>query len=60
MAEYNKHINIKIIGWKFVKRRNKKGMQIIEDVGADFIQTSTGYGSRGVELDDIRLIRSSY
>jgi deoxyribose-phosphate aldolase len=31
--------------------------KIIEEIGADFIQTSTGYGARGVELDDVRLIR---
>ncbi len=59
MAEYNKHINIKIIieTGNLLKDEIKKVCKIIEDVGADFIQTSTGYGSRGVELDDIRLIR---
>lgn len=59
MAEYNKHINIKIIieTGNLLKDEIKKVCKIIEDIGADFIQTSTGYGARGVELDDIRLIR---
>ncbi len=59
MAEYNKHINIKIIieTGNLLKDEVKKVCKIVEDIGADFIQTSTGYGTRGVELDDIRLIR---
>jgi len=59
MAEYNKHINIKIIieTGNLLKDEIKKVCKIIEDIGADFIQTSTGYGARGVELDDVRLIR---
>lgn len=59
MAEYNKHINIKVIieTGNLLKEEIKKVCKIIEDIGADFIQTSTGYGARGVELDDIRLIR---
>jgi deoxyribose-phosphate aldolase len=59
MAEYNKHINIKVIieTGNLLKDEIKKVCKIVEDIGADFIQTSTGYGTRGVELDDIRLIR---
>lgn len=59
MAEYNKHINIKVIieTGNLSKEEITKVCKIVEDVGADFIQTSTGYGTRGVELDDIRLIR---
>ncbi|MHB1346748.1 MAG: deoxyribose-phosphate aldolase [Candidatus Humimicrobiaceae bacterium] len=59
MAEYNKHINIKIIieTGNLLKDEIKKVCKIIEEIGADFIQTSTGYGARGVELDDVRLIR---
>ena len=30
---------------------------IIEKCGADFIKTSTGYGSRGASLEDIRLFK---
>ena len=29
----------------------------VEQAGADFIKTSTGYGSRGASLDDIRLFK---
>lgn len=59
MAEYNKHINIKVIieTGNLLKDEIKKVCKIVEDIGADFIQTSTGYGARGVELDDVRLIR---
>ncbi len=59
MAEYNKHINIKFIieTGVLTKSEVKKVCKIIEDSGADFIETSTGFGVRGVELDDIRLIR---
>lgn len=31
--------------------------QICESSGADFVKTSTGYGSRGASIDDIRLIQ---
>ncbi len=59
MAEYNKHINMKIIieTGSLSKEEIKKICRIIEESGADFIKTSTGFGVRGVELDDIRLIR---
>ena len=31
--------------------------KICEDSGADFVKTSTGFGTRGASLDDIRLIQ---
>lgn len=31
--------------------------RIVKDTGADFIKTSTGYGSRGASLDDIKLFK---
>jgi len=36
-----------------------KACQISEKAGADFVKTSTGYGSGGATLDDIRLMRAS-
>jgi deoxyribose-phosphate aldolase len=59
MAEYNKHINIKFVieTGVLTKEEIKKVCKIVEESGADFIETSTGFGVRGVELDDIRLIR---
>jgi deoxyribose-phosphate aldolase len=59
IAEYNKHINIKVIIETAVLTRDeiKKVCSIIEKSGVDFVKTSTGFGVRGVELDDIRLIR---
>jgi deoxyribose-phosphate aldolase len=59
MAEYNKHINIKIVleAGALEKEEIKRICKIVEDSGADFIKTSTGFGNRGAELDDVRLIR---
>lgn len=59
MAEYNKHINIKIIieNGSLTKKEVIKICKIIEESGSDFVKTSTGFGARGVELDDVRLIR---
>jgi deoxyribose-phosphate aldolase len=59
MAEYNKHINVKIVieNSSLTKEEVKKVCKIVEESGADFIKTSTGFGVRGVELDDVRLIR---
>jgi len=59
MAEYNKHINIKIVieAGALVKEEIIKICKIVEESGSDFIKTATGFGTRGVELDDVRLIR---
>ena len=59
IAEYNRHINIKIIIETGIlsKDETKRVSVIIEKSGADFIKTSTGFGVKGVELDDVRLIR---
>jgi len=59
MAEYNKHISIKIVieNGALEKEEVRKVCKIIEEAGADFIKTSTGFGVRGAELDDVRLIR---
>ncbi len=59
IAEYNRHINIKVIIETGILSKDeiKKVSSIIERSGADFIKTSTGFGVKGVELDDVRLIR---
>ncbi len=59
MAEYNKHINIKIVieAGSLEKEEIVEICKIIEESGADFIKTATGFGNRGVQLDDVRLIR---
>jgi deoxyribose-phosphate aldolase len=59
IAEYNRHINIKVIVETGILSRDevKRVSAIIEKSGADFIKTSTGFGVKGVELDDVRLIR---
>ena len=36
-----------------------KGCEISEKAGADFVKTSTGYGSGGATLEDIQLMRAS-
>ena len=59
MAEYNKHINIKIVieAGALVKDEIIRICKIVGESGSDFIKTATGFGTRGVELDDVRLIR---
>lgn len=59
MAEYNKHISIKIVieAGALEKKEIINICKIVEGSGADFIKTATGFGVRGVELDDVRLIR---
>ena len=59
IAEYNRHINIKAIIETAILTRDeiKKVCAIIERSGADFVKTSTGFGVKGAELDDVRLIR---
>ncbi len=59
IAEYNRHINIKFIieTGLLSKDETKRVSVLIEKSGADFIKTSTGFGIKGVELDDVRLIR---
>jgi len=59
IAEYNRHINIKIIIETGILSKDeiRKVSSIIERSGSDFIKTSTGFGVKGVELDDVRLIR---
>ncbi len=59
IAEYNRHINIKFIieTGLLSKDETKRVSILIEKSGADFIKTSTGFGIKGVELDDVRLIR---
>ena len=36
-----------------------KACELSENAGADFVKTSTGYGSSGATLEDIRLMRAS-
>ncbi len=59
IAEFNRHINIKFIIETGIlsKDETKRISILIEKSGADFIKTSTGFGAKGVELDDVRLIR---
>lgn len=59
MAEYNKQINIKIVieAGALEKEEIIEICKIVEVSGADFIKTATGFGNRGAELDDVRLIR---
>ncbi|MCK8815997.1 deoxyribose-phosphate aldolase [Natroniella sulfidigena] len=35
----------------------KKACQIIKEVGADFVKTSTGFGTAGAKVEDIKLIK---
>ncbi|WP_408955721.1 deoxyribose-phosphate aldolase [Natroniella sp. ANB-PHB2] len=35
----------------------KKACQVIKDVGADFVKTSTGFGTAGAKVEDLELIK---
>lgn len=37
----------------------KKGCELCEQSGADFVKTSTGFGTGGATLEDLRLMRAS-
>lgn len=37
----------------------KKACEICEKAGADYVKTSTGYGSSGAKVEDIRLMRAA-
>lgn len=39
--------------------QKKLACQLSEEAGADFVKTSTGFGSRGATVEDIRLMRAS-
>lgn len=36
-----------------------KACQLSEEAGADFVKTSTGYGSKGCTIEDLKLMRAS-
>ena len=36
-----------------------KACQLSETAGADFVKTSTGYGSKGCTIEDLKLMRAS-
>jgi deoxyribose-phosphate aldolase len=47
-----------IIETGYLKREEiERVCKIAEEIGADFVKTSTGFGPRGATVDDIRLIR---
>ncbi|MCK8828124.1 deoxyribose-phosphate aldolase [Natroniella acetigena] len=39
------------------KQEMRKACQIIKEVGADFVKTSTGFGTAGAKVEDIELIK---
>lgn len=39
--------------------QKKTACRLSEEAGADFVKTSTGYGSKGCTIDDLKLMRSS-
>ena len=39
--------------------QKKLGCQLSEEAGADFVKTSTGFGSKGATVEDIRLMRAA-
>lgn len=39
--------------------QKKRACEISEEAGADFVKTSTGYGSKGCTIEDLKLMRAS-
>lgn len=39
--------------------QKKTACRLSEEAGADFVKTSTGYGSKGCTIDDLRLMRAT-
>lgn len=39
--------------------QKKTACRLSEEAGADFVKTSTGYGSKGCTIDDLKLMRAS-
>ncbi len=39
--------------------QKKLACQLSEEAGADFVKTSTGYGSKGCTIDDLKLMRAA-
>lgn len=39
--------------------QKKRACELSEEAGADFVKTSTGYGSKGCTIDDLRLMRAA-
>ena len=39
--------------------QKKRACELSEEAGADFVKTSTGYGSKGCTIEDLRLMRAA-
>lgn len=39
--------------------QKKRACELSEEAGADFVKTSTGYGSKGCTIDDLKLMRAA-
>ncbi|MGM0501212.1 MAG: deoxyribose-phosphate aldolase [Bacillota bacterium] len=37
----------------------KKACQVVQEAGADFVKTSTGFGTGGAEVEDVKLMRET-
>ena len=55
------NVTVKVIfeNCYLTKEMIAKACQLSEKAGADFVKTSTGYGTSGATLEDIRLMRAS-
>lgn len=39
--------------------QKRRGCELSEEAGADFVKTSTGFGARGATVEDVRLLRAT-
>jgi deoxyribose-phosphate aldolase len=56
---YNVTVKVILENCYLTKEMIAKACQLSEKAGADFVKTSTGYGTSGATLEDIRLMRAS-
>ncbi len=53
----NKIVKVIIETCYLTDEEKKKACEVIKEAGADFVKTSTGFGTAGAEVEDIRLIK---
>ena len=46
-------------GYNPTDEQKKRACELSEEAGADFVKTSTGYGSAGCTIDDLKLMRAA-
>ena len=56
---FNAELKVIFENCYLTKGQIAKASQLSENAGADFIKTSTGYGTSGAKLEDVKIMRAS-